>query len=609
MNFINKAPLLPLTVLVLIYASIYVTLRKTPTSDKGVLHYGIVENVRNTSSGQNLTVKISSGERIRLTVPSIECEFIPGDSVKFNAELRIPVKSNPYENDFVERMKRNGINYMAFVPPDSISVISSSSSLIWCVKRMKPELYNLLAKTRLNDNACEFLSAAIIGDTYALSADTRDIFSTAGVAHILALSGLHVGIIAAILMTLLAPISLFGARKFKITITIVILWIYALLTGLSPSVTRAVIMATAIGVGFIIGRRNFAFNALCLAAIIILLINPAQVVMPGFQMSFAAAGAIIIIAPLIKTGRKNRLKHYVVSSLIITFIATACAGAIAAFHFHSFPLYFIIANIPALALLPVILSGGIMVIIFECLALPSGWICEFVNFTYGILHSLIKFIAGLPGASIQGLHFSYWAFIPYFTTIAVIILALYKKKKILYYATGIGTVLTIICFGYSRKNTIPEDCFIIKASGYSCIFYRHNNNAAIFSTAPQKIKEEAANEIERKYSDYLSLHKVDSVIAINSSTSFGNTIFDGQVIDISGNRYALIGKDYDISMNNKEKTDYCLIAKGYRGDILDIVHQINADTILLGSDLDIRRHNRYAETLHAHDIPFRSLRE
>lgn len=543
---------------------------------------------------------------VRLTVPSFEKKFYPGDTISFLANLQVPAPQNNRENDFSKWSKVNGTNYTAFASPDSITISSPSFHHLRLLAQMRESLNNILARTKLNDRTYEFLNAAIIGDTSSLSDDTRQAFSTTGVAHILALSGLHVGIISGIILIILSPLCLIGARRTRIIIALLLLWLYAIITGASPSVTRAAIMATTVGIGFAFGKRNFALNSLCFAAIILLLYNPRQIIMPGFQMSFVAAAAIISVSPLISINRQKRARYYIISSLIVTIVATICAGAIAAFHFHSLPLYFIISNLPAVAILPFILSGGILIIILEFCGIPSGWICAFTDFIYNILLHFITFISKLPGASMHGVHFPSWTLIPYFTTVLLFIIFGYTRKRRALYSGCLGLALTVICFGCSRKKEYAEDCFIAKASGYTGIIYRYYDQMAIISAAPGTIGKDAALEIERRYSEYLSIHGVDSVAIIDSPTAFGSMKYDGEIISIDRKNYMIISNKAHWAPN--QKINYCVIAKGYRGNILKIANEICPDTILLGSDLDIRRHNRYASTLSSHEIPFRSLR-
>lgn len=606
MRFLNQIPLLPVAAIVVVYALILNGNRGTTHINTETKHSAVVQKARESTSGQILTVENGSGELIRLTIPSIERKFYPGDSIKFNATLKSPSRSDQFENDFASLMKRNGISYIAFAPPDSVTITSTSTNTIWKIKRLQPMLSRILGGTSLNDDTYEFLNAAIIGDTSTLDHDTRTAFSNAGVAHILALSGLHTGIIAAIILFLLSPLNIFGLRKFRIAASLLILWIYAILTGLSPSVTRAVIMATAVGIGYIIGRRNFALNALLLAAIIILLYNPAQIMMPGFQMSFCAAASIIITLPAINLNRKRKLTYYITSAIATTLAATLCTGVIAAIHFHTLPVYFLIANIPTITILPVILGGGILIITLESLSIPSDWLCGIIDLVYKAMFSFIESISRLPGASLQSIHLHDWVLIPYFLTAGLIIFALYRKRKQAYLIASISIAVTIVSFGCSQKKSTAKEHFITKAAGHTCILYRNGNHACVITEAPATIRKEAVKEIERRYSDYLSFHKIDSLTAIaDSLAEFDGLKYDGQKIKIQETTFVIAAADSLAA----DTADYCIIARGFRGDVVKLADKIHADTFLLGSDLDIRRHNRYADSLTAREIPFKSLRQ
>jgi len=606
MRFLNQIPLLPVAAIVVAYALILNDHSSRTFFNTATKHSAIVQKARESTAGQILTVESSNGTLIRLTIPSIEHKFYPGDSIEFNAPLKNPTRSDQFENDFASFMRRDGIAYTAFAPPDSITATSTSTNVIWKIRRLQPLLSGILGRTSLNDDTYEFLNAAIIGDTSTLDHDTRTAFSNAGVAHILALSGLHTGIIAAIILCLLSPLNILGLRKLRIAATILILWIYATLTGLSPSVTRTVIMATAVGTGYIIGRHNFALNALLLAAIIILLSNPAQIMTPGFQMSFCAAASIIITLPAINLNRKRKFTYYVTSSIATTLAATLFTGAIAAIHFHTLPVYFLIANIPAVAILPAILGGGMLIITLEFLSIPSEWLCDIIDFAYNAMFSFIESISRLPGASLQSIHLHNWVLIPYFLTAGLIIFALYRKRKQAYLIATISAAFTIASFGCSQKKSTAEEHFITKAAGHTCIVYRNGSHAYVMTKAPATIRKEAAKEIERRYSDYLSLHRIDSLTAIaDSFVEFDGLKYDGQKIKIQETTYVIATADSLAA----DTADYCIIARGFRGDVVKLADKIHADTFLLGSDIDIRRHNRYADSLTSREIPFKSLRQ
>ena len=147
----------------------------------------------------------------------------------------------------------------------------------------------------------------LLGDKSYMPDETRQIFSNAGIAHILALSGLHVGIIIVLISSILFPLGFFIPRKIIYLITIVFLWIFAFITGMSASVVRASIMATFYLSAKILERQNDSINALLGAITLILIVNPSALYDVGLQLSALTVTSIILFSE--KLNFIDRYKH------------------------------------------------------------------------------------------------------------------------------------------------------------------------------------------------------------------------------------------------------------------------------------------------------------
>ena len=213
----------------------------------------------------------------------------------------------------------------------------------------------------MSDPTIAFYIATITGDDSFLTDDSREEYSRSGLAHILALSGLHVAIIATVIAALLFPLHLMRQRKLRYIITIVILWIYAIVTGLSPSVTRAVVMTSMFLIALMIERRNSSLNALCFAALVILLFSPMSLYSIGFQLSFCAVASILIFANRMNPiSPRHKIAYHFTSLITVSISAMIGTGLISAYYFHTFPVYFLLSNIIVLLILPFVLGGGIL---------------------------------------------------------------------------------------------------------------------------------------------------------------------------------------------------------------------------------------------------------
>ena len=225
-----------------------------------------------------------------------------------------------------------------------------------------------------------------------LDAVTRASFRDAGIAHLLAVSGLHVGLLAAIAGGLLFWVG--KERRGRIvrgSVQLVAVWLFALLTGLAPSTVRAALMFSLFIVAHITARRTPSLNLLAAAAIITLTINPLLINDVGWQLSYCAVAGILLAKPAIMAFH-NRLWQL---TAVSTF-ATLATLPVVVTTFHRLPLYFLIANtvIVPLAGLLLALSLAYMALPCDVTAWPLYWLIRFCEW-------LTAWVASLPGAVVE----------------------------------------------------------------------------------------------------------------------------------------------------------------------------------------------------------------
>lgn len=600
---LSYIPLLP--VLLLLIAAISVTHFLMPPhypqlDPESRCYYGQIEEVDESGSGQHLTVSMDALRpyKARLTVPSVATMFMPGDSVTFHCRLSEPQVYDRYCNNHRENFLRRNIYAQAFVIPDSISVTGVNNSIYWKIKRIQPEAARLIKESPLSSGTIEFLCAALIGDDSLVTDSTRSMFSGAGVAHVLALSGLHVGIIAVLITIILFPLYILRMRKALAGITILLLWVYAVLTGLSPSVTRAVVMATALGTGIILQRRNFSFNALLLAAIVILAINPDALFQPGFQLSFASVMCILLTVPLLDKLPLRGVLRYAVTLVIVTVAATVGSGLIAAYDFHTFPLFFIFANIPVLMMLPVLMGAGILIVFLQLFTVPPMWLCEFTDRIYNVMSRYVESIISFPHATIDNIFFSAWVFIPYALFIGMLFAAIYYRKRATLYTAAAFALACIVTALATAEPLNAEDHFIVHSFRDTTIMHRVRNKVNIYTTASPVNAANIKEKVIANYSEYLMKHGVDS-IAVHASYS--------DVVTLPGKRILLLHSDSDTAAVNNGIT-HVVICRGFSGNPVQVSRRFPHSGIILSRDLHPRRHNRYLDSLQRHNIPAHSLR-
>lgn len=581
------------------------------------VYNGTIISTSESETSRHLVIKVNQVDsgietdfRCKLTLPSMYPVINPGDDVSFSAKLQSPKNNHdlPDEWDMERFLYHQGITASAYIQPEQITIIGENNSLLWNIRRLQSHIVSLLGASLLSDKTTEFLTATITSDDSLLLAETRQEFTTAGLAHILALSGLHVGLIALIIAIILFPLSIMGYNRTRLIITIILLWGYAVMTGLTPSVTRAAIMTTLFIISIIIQRRHSSINALCFAALIILLFSPLQLYSAGFQLSFAAVLSILLFTNLINPiNRERRILYYITSLACVSISATLGTALISAYYFHSFPIYFLIGNILVIFMLPIIISGGVLLILFEACGWNSIWICYAIDFLYNIITCITEIASSLPFTKIDNIYFSGWLFIPYIITLILLLATLIYRRMSYGIMTIIFVIFTILAH-YISKPIYPQiEFYIPRDTYYTNIITRVDTSMYLYTTAHHSEYSNVLDRAKFRYNDYMGRRNVKNITLITDS--FYSPLFSCQ------GRNIIVNNFYFIIVDNKDdiypcqiKPNYTIVCRGFNGEIADVAKTINADTILLSYDLHPRRHDRYLnECTHA-NIPCRSLR-
>ncbi|MEA3328900.1 MAG: ComEC/Rec2 family competence protein [Candidatus Omnitrophota bacterium] len=262
----------------------------------------------------------------------------------------------------------------------------------------------------LSPPEASILSAMLLGERKGVPRAINESLLRTGTCHILAVSGLHVGIVAFISLLLLRIVRISGKPCYFIAI--IVLAGYALLTGARPSTVRAAIMVITLLTGYLIDREVNIYNSLALAGLIILGLNPRQLFNIGFQLSFVCVISIVAISPRIKSLFNVRLfglfrtrtslvqgRRFLIGAISVSSAAWLGSLGLVAYYFGIFSPITIIANLLVVSILPLLVASGLALITFAGLSPFLGVIfglnCEFIVTT---LLRISSFLAGIPGA-------------------------------------------------------------------------------------------------------------------------------------------------------------------------------------------------------------------
>lgn len=576
----------------------------TDISERETSTQFVTEIERMGTSGNNMTE--CKPFRCAVTSPSLHEAISPGSTVVFQGTLHSPVNDTyPDAFDYSSFLLHRGINSTAFVAPDKITHPSDlPRPPLYRIRAISHRLEEWIYSSSLSEGAARFLCATLLGDATAIEHEQRLAYSTAGISHILALSGLHVAIITTMLGLLLSPLYIMRRRRAAYIATIAVLWLYAIMTGLSPSVTRAVIMATLYFLSLILQRRHSPGNALAFAAICILIADPLSLFSIGFQLSFTAVATILLFADRLSLSRKRgAVIRFLIAIPAVSVAAMAGTAIVAGYYFHYFPVYFLLGNILTSLLLPPMIGCGIIIIFAGALGLPSGLLCSLDNLLFDLLDSCVHWVNALPGATISSIYFDGWVMLPYFAGILYLILASVMRRKSFPILTGcILLSFTFVAAAVTKKSYPNHELIILKDHLFTNIVYRHSTCSRLITTAPPQDTAWQLDRCNRRLRDYLGRRGCDSISEYRSIPA--NDI----VVRFPGKTFYIVQAPTATS-SFPDKINYLLITRKFKGEIGTIHETLNPDTILLGDDVHPSRHARYAGYCRDNHIPFRSLKE
>lgn len=304
---------------------------------------------------------------------------------------------NPNEFDYKAYLKRQYVYHQIFAETHQLLLIQSRVQTIFGYAAQLRNRINFQLKSyHFKPDELALINALLLGQRQDISDDIYNSYSKAGVIHILAVSGLHVGIILLLLNSVFKPLEyLKRGKTIKIILIVIVLWGFAIVAGLSASVTRAVTMFSIVAIGMNLKRSSNIFNTLAISMFFLLLFKPLFLFDVGFQMSYLAVIAIVVFQPfLVKLWSP---KFWPIKKLWQIFTVTMAAQLgvmpISLFYFHQFPGLFFVSNLVIIPFLGIILGMGILIIIMALLNILPFWLADLYGGMISIMNSFVRWVS------------------------------------------------------------------------------------------------------------------------------------------------------------------------------------------------------------------------
>lgn len=303
---------------------------------------------------------------------------------------------NPYQFNYKSYLAKQNIHIQVFVNANEYGVLKDhKTTFLGSIAKMRTQIQNNLKKFFKEDELA-VVNALLLGQRQEISKDLLESYTKAGAIHILAISGLHVGILLLIVSQLLQPLErIKNGKMIKLFLIVLFLWFFALLAGLSASVVRAVSMFTAVAIGMSVNRKHFVEHSLIISMLFILLVQPMFLFDVGFQLSYLAVFGIVWVQPKLYNMwlPKYKLVDYLWKLVTVSVAAQFGILPISLFYFHQFPGLFILSNLMIIPFLGIILFAGILVILLSSLNLLPNFLAVIFNEIIKRLNLFVSWIS------------------------------------------------------------------------------------------------------------------------------------------------------------------------------------------------------------------------
>ncbi len=503
------------------------------------------------------------------------------------SEISTPL--NPHQFDYKNYLEGLGIYHQLRLYETNHFLDKNKSTTIYGIAAsIRTQIIEKLKQVDFDSEQLGIIQAILLGQRNDISEATYNNYKNAGAVHILALSGLHIGILLLLLQFLLSPLErLAKGKTIKLVIIVILLWSFALLAGLSASIIRAVTMFSFVAYAIYLNRPSNTFNILALSMFFILLvINPMLLFQAGFQMSYAAVFSIVWLYPLLQKlwFPKNWIINKVWQLLSVSIAAQLGVLPISLFYFHQFPGLFFISNLLVVPFLGLILGMGILVIaIALCNSLPS-FLANLYNSLIGLMNEVIAWVAQQEAFVFRNISFDIIQLVlSYFIIIAFI--TVFTKatfKRVTVFLVGIiGFQIWLFFVGYSANR--KEILLAAHQTKNSILIYQTGNSSTIIAKDSITTK--------RIITDYTIAERVKNIdySKIKNSYTFKKATL--LVVDSLG-------------IYSKQNTDYLLLTQSPKINLERLIDSINPKQIIADGSNYHSYIDRWRKTCLKRKLPF-----
>jgi competence protein ComEC len=503
---------------------------------------------------------------------------MPADSaraagVNYGDELLIPAKYNPVdppfnpaEFNYKQHLARQNIYAQAFIDPQEVHLLNrdAGNSIVAYALKQRQRLIRQFKQYMHNPAAISVASTLILGYRAELDNDILQAYSKTGTIHVLSVSGAHVAIIWWLINLLLGFLDRYRyGRLLKAGLSIVLIWYYSVLTGLSPAVCRAAVMISLIIIGKTFNRRINTLNILAVSAMLLLLFDPFLLTDVGFQLSYLAVAGLIVFQPIVYNWLdiENKWLDKLWLLCSVSIAAQAITFPLGAYYFHQFPVYFLVSNLFILLPSFVIMCAGMGFLLlaqfnFTMLAKITAAILEQ---TILFMNKGLQLIEHSPYALVGKIWITDWELWLMLGVVALLFCLVYYKKSGLLITMMSGVL--ILCSSWSLKRIAGQrvtNATFFNLKKHTAILFKQGNRGVLLTDITDTDKS-------YQYSVQPCLDSMQvsqlTLIPFTGDISTGFLLKKGDLVRFMDKDMLVIDRPmYDDHVSSKQQADYLFVS-------------------------------------------------
>ncbi len=547
---------------------------------------GVVTKIRQNELSTSLLVRTSQVGVVSVLVRGNQYGYAEGDLIAFKPNLeRIRNMGNPWEFDYAQYMLRQSAAYTQHVAEASeMVVIGKSKSPYYALQSVRRAARSLIYNSCLSSESKPLLSALLLGYGSDITPEMRQAMSAAGLSHVVALSGLHVGMVAMLVAWLLMPLLRGGRLRTRVACCAAGVMLFALFTGLAPSVCRAAVMMVFASLAVLTNRRALSANAVAGAALCIVVLSPAAIYDAGFLLSFVSVTAMIVVLPRFTAAIQgwHVALRYVVACMAVSVVAAAATSALTAYLFHTVSVASVFTNLLVLPLLPVYMALSALYVLLLMAGIDFSVLASVIGALSHAFVWLCRVVGSCDFLHIENVWISTSEVVLCYGAMASATL-LYLQRRLIW--TVATCALLTACAGihiYNVYITPREGVIVLNAYDSTPVFYFADGEARVWCPDYEIDLEEFA----RRHRSMLSRLGIGHVAMAAPGSDMGGSCFGDNFACIAGWKFVSIGSRSDIRRGGLAAAgaDYVILPKNCRRDVaLKAASLPEADVVVSGA--------------------------